>query len=531
MALLNLNRFELDNLRRSAQGTPRPVIYGASEPGETSPEYTFYLRNNSNVAIPAESVIAPLLVWDLDPWTVRLDDGAFTSSAGMFGTTFDDDWDRNNSQYDALLASVIIDHVCYLRLQDLFARNLTSSSDIAGWEVVTGDADGCATSTAGRSYHRWSLERRRPATSPGRFYAVNEIPAGAQGEIKFINDVRPCFYSPDTGVKRFPTRPVLDGSINFNLSYQHSLTSDSYFNHRSAPRYIDEFGNVLSYLIYNPTKSPIASQSTSMVRNASAGLATKQLVATMPPPTVTNYNTETGAVEWTAELDYWEGETYIDNSNGRARYWDPWTYNDYNLSGASVSNKLNAVNLLGLAVDSQKWFGTWGGFRWNVGSSSIPQFDLLGFNQYAIFYPMFGASTPPPHVTASYSDPFNPGQSLQLFELTIARNIYQSGGSWADLDGVNEFTPLFRPATNFVYHPNEGCRGVRMWLEPVFPSTRLFYSTTAYSQGTFLTKELDGVAQTSTDERYAIAWSWDCGNVAPGYYCYIIKAKEDCYIL
>ena len=530
-----MNRFDLDNVRRAAQGFTRPVIYGAGEQKETSPEYTFYLRNNSSVAIPAESVIAPALVWDVDPWGVRLDDGAFTSTTGLFGTTFDMEWSRENSEYDALLASVIIDHVCYLRIEDKFAATLTASSDICGWERATFDGDAKLTTTSGQYTQRYQYERRNPLQSPNRFYAVNEIPAGAQGEIKFIKDVRPCFYSPDTGVNRgfSPVRtdhPYTAGDITYSLLKQYNWLQDTYVAHRATPRYLDEYGNVLSWFIYNPSKSLIATgQNHTFSRNVSCGLATKFLVASIPSPIVSNY--VDGAVAWSTALDYWAGEVMINNTNGRRNYWDPWSYNDYDFSAATISNKTNGVYLLGLSVDCYKYFGTWGGYMCGE-ATNAHRYNGLGYDKYAILAPINtnSGSAADYGVGFTTSDPFNAGQSLQFNDLSLAR---ANGTLDGDIGSVSANTPLFRFSTRFPFHFNEGLRPAHFWIEPVFPSTRLFWYDTLLATGTILKQDLSGIATTAAEEAngYVIGYRLDVSKLDSSKYCYIIKSVHECYEL
>ena len=535
MTLLNLNRIELDNLRRVSLGTPSARCIGGGGSAETEPEYTFYLKNNSSVAIPAESVISPLLVWNVDPWTVTLEDGLYSSTSGLFGTLYGQDWDRDNSPYDALLASVIIDHVCYLRLHDKYASTLTASSDICAWEVVSGDGDGKLTTTSGQYTQKFQYERRSPLTAPNRFYAVNEIPAGAQGEIKFINDVRPCWYSPEDGKNRgfSPVRtphPYTAGDITFCMETQYNWLQDTYVKHRAVPRYLDEYGNVLSWFIYNPSKSLIATgQNTSFTRNVSSGLATKFLVASIPSPTVSNY--VDGALSWTAELDYWSGETQINNTNGRRVYTNPWIDNDYDFSGASVSNKTNGVYLLGLGVDCFKYFGTWGGYMCGE-AVNTHSYNGLGYDKYAILAPINTNSGSSADYGEGFttSDPLNIGQSLKFNDLSLAR---ANGMLDGDIGSVSATTPLFRFSTRFPFHFTEGLRPSHFWLEPVFPSTRLFWYDTLLATGTILKQDLSGLATTTAEEAngYVVGYRIDVSKLDSNKYCYIIKSVNECYEL
>ena len=498
MALLNLNRIELDNLRRVAQGFPHPFIGGGSQK-TSDDEYYFYLRNNSDEDVPANTTISAALVWDVGEWYISFEDEVYAGTSGLFGTPWSSVWSPDNSVYDRLLYTVLDQHTCYLRFHDWFAS--PGQHGIPAWlEETWGNMHSRPNMATGLGTTTWGWSKAHPGMAAGRFYAKESIPAGSQGQIYFCDDVRPCYYC-QADVSNSST---INGEYNpirvRNTKTQHSLRGT-----RWGARYIPRFmrdgvvmqswkfpdGQFTGSASMGPRTSYTSWIQTNCEDNIGYGLSNQLLVASIPSPIAENVGGSGGTSSYTDVSDFWQREVMINGS--RIVYNDPYLWDGYRGASQSTSNKEFPARCLGLACPCSYFTSPTWGFRLDRSLGS--QNGWEGINR--IYRPS---------ATAGYMGSFccgAPGECVSMLHMPDGWS--QTSSSTLEV----YFHALTSPTSNGFIVPNTF---TRMDFVPLYSSTRWIEKiddtadSTTYMPGTLLDSYLSVTTSAAGDAVWVVCY-------------------------
>ena len=480
--VIKMNRWELDNVRRMAQGTPRPVIYGGAAAAEE--DYKFYLRNTTTETIPANTFISAALVWDIEPWYVRYVDEVYSSTTGLFGTLWSQEWSPANSPYDQLLYNVLTNHICYLRLHDWYA-NGGQHGDPAWLEETWGNMYARSGNATGLGTQKWGWSKESPINAPGRFYCKTAIEPSMQGEIYFVDNVRPVYYAQADAANTatvYGTNPL---NIR-NEKNQHALRG-SRWGARYIPRFLRNSGVVSQFWRYpdgeytgsasqGPTSSYQSWVQSYCEFDTAYGLSTDLLVASIPAPIVENEGSST-TQDYTDITDFWTQDVLI--ASNKIVYNDPYLWDGYRGAAQSTSGKHFPARVLGLACPCYNFTSPIGGVLHGATQSSPTIREGAG-ELYA------------PAATSGLIGSFCCGRFGGVFNVIPAAT-----STWAPTSGDTDaayFRAIASPVTTIANnHYNPESVGTKIYLEPVYPSTRFIEkkdnSATAgtdYLKGTLL---------------------------------------------
>ena len=461
---LNLNRFQLDNLRRISQGVPRPIIYGAP-PTANESEYTFFLRNNSTETIPANTFISAALVWDIEDWTIYYNDETYTGTDGLFGTPWSSEWSPSNSPYDQLLYNVLTNKECYLRFNDWFAN--PGQHGVPAWlEETWGNMYARPNIATGLGTTKWGWSKESPINAPGRFYCKTAIDPNTQGQIYFVDDVRPVYYAQADAANSASFLSGVSPLNRRNEKNQHFLRG-SRFGARYIPRFLNNTGVISQFWKYpdgeftgsaqlGPTSSYTSWVQDFCEFDISYGLSSQLLIASIPAPIVENTGVSTTS-DYTDITDFWTQDVLI--SNSRIVYNDPYLWAGYRGASQSTSNKSFPARVLGLACACYNFTSPFGGFFYGTTTTGVTGSVADGPGQ--IYHP---------GETSGYCGSFCCGKYGGVFNVAPSFSNYW-GPSSGETDAVY-FRPIASPVIRSVSSQLEPDSNRRIWLQPVYGSTR-----------------------------------------------------------
>ena len=524
---LELNRFQLDNIRRAAQGVPRPVIYGATD--SAAEEYSFYLRNTSTETIPANTFISAALVWDIDVWYVRYIDEVYSSTTGLFGTPWASEWSPANSPYDQLLYNVLTNKVCYLRLHDWYVN--PGQHGVPAWlEETWGNMYARPNIATGLGAQKWGWSKETPINAPGRFYCKEAIAPNTQGQIYFIDDVRPVYYAQADAANTASFLSGISPLNRRNEKHQHYLRG-SRFGARYIPKYLNSFGVVSQFWKYpdgeytGSASSGPNSSYTSWIQDfcefdTAYGLSEQLLIASIPAPVVENEGSSTTS-DYTDVTDFWTQDVLI--ANNKIVYNDPYLWDGYRGAAQSTSNKHFPARVLGLACPCYNFTSPFGGYFYGTTTSGVVSAVAEGAEQ--IYHPAAAGTT------CGLIGSLCAGKYGGVFDI-----IPSFSGWWRQSSGDTDaayFRPITTPTSQFVTNQinPEGTR--RIFLQPVYPSTRFIEkldnsaTSTTYLKGVLLDSDYN-VTTTAADAVWVICYSM--GSVSYGETWKFTMPNGDQYI-
>ena len=499
-----MNRFDLDNVRRMAQGVPRPIIYGAAT--TTDGDFTFYLRNNSTETIPANTWVSAALVWDIEDWTVYYNDETYTGTDGLFGTLWSQEWSPANSPYDQLLYNVWTNKVCYLRLHDWY-KNGGQHGDPAWIEETWGNMYARPNMATGLGTTKWGWSKEHPAHAAGRFYCKTAIEPETQGQIFFADNVQPVYYSQSDFANSTTFLSGVNPVNRRNEKNQHLLRG-SRFGARYIPRFLSSSGAVSQFWKYpdgqftgSASMGPTSSY-TSWVQDfcefdISYGLSDQLLIASIPSPIVENTGVSTTQT-YTDVCDFWQTDVLI--ANNRVVYNDPYLWDGYRGSSQSTSNKHFPARCLGLACSCYNFTSPFGGFYYGTTAS--------------------GFSTA---VAEGADTLFNPAETVGLIgSFCVGKfggvfNITPSYSNWWTPSAGEVNAAYFRAITSPTSKISssqivpDGVR--RMFFQPVYGSTRFIEiknnsaTDTTYTRGVLLDADYNVTTAAAGDAVWVVCYS------------------------